>query len=760
MLNPLDFIRRSLAPKIILAMALTLLVCSGILSYFTIQYQKKHAMEELTSGADRLSNTIMLGAHYAMLNNARNEIAQIVHNVSRQKAILAIRIYNKDGVIKFSSHPEEVEQTIPIENEACSVCHKHFPPRVALSPEQRTRVMTDANGKRVLACLSPISNESSCATDACHVHPPDRSVLGVLDVVLDLEDTERDFLDYQRHIIALALAAFLLTSTGYYFFLSRFLTQPLRRLATGARCIGKGMYFEPLTIPQKDEIGELALALDTMARDIAAKQAEINRQRDEYQQLFAQVPCSITVQDRSYRLLRYNQEFKEKFKPAPGDFCYHAYKGRSTKCEHCPVEKTFATGLPQISEESGYNKDGSPAHWIVHSSPVIGPNGKIVAAMEMSLDITTRKDLEDKLRRTEKKYHAIFRNIPNAVFVLDKDTLDIIDCNQTVESLYGYAASELAHASFLDLFDPKEREQYASQLRAFTVINQAKNIAKSGAPFYVDIRLAVSEHEPGHDVLLVSASDITKRLETEQKLIQAGKMATLGEMATGVAHELNQPLTVIKTASQYFMKKIGRGQAIAGDALGTMAREIDASVDRAAQIIGHLREFGRKSDLTVERVQANAVLKKAFELFNKQLVLRQIEVVWDLDAELPEVMAEANRLEQVCINLLLNARDAIEERAEKEPAAPRRIKLTTRRHESMVLMEVADTGPGVPAQLRGRIFEPFYTTKKVGKGTGLGLSISYGLIKDFGGIIQVAGAPGEGAVFTIRLPAAKDQPHV
>ena len=175
-----------------------------------------------------------------MLNNSRAEIAQIVRNVSKQKEILAIRIYNKEGVIKFSSRPEEVEQAVTSSNEVCSVCHKRSPPRTALTPEQRSRVTT-ADGKRVLAYLSPIRNEAACSSDACHVHPPDRSVLGVLDVVLDLEDTERAFLDYQRHILGLAIAAFLLTSTGYYFFLSRFLTQPLRRLASGARCIGKGM---------------------------------------------------------------------------------------------------------------------------------------------------------------------------------------------------------------------------------------------------------------------------------------------------------------------------------------------------------------------------------------------------------------------------------------------------------------------------------------------------------------------------------------
>ncbi len=156
----------------------------------------------------------------------------------------------------------------------------------------------------------------------------------------------------------------------------------------------------------------------------------------------------------------------------------------------------------------------------------------------------------------------------------------------------------------------------------------------------------------------------------------------------------------------------------------------------------------------MERMRPNEVLQKTFDLFGKQLVLRQIEVDWDLAPDLPDIMAEPNRLEQVCINLLLNARDAIEERAEHQPEAPRRITLATRCRDGYVEIEVADTGFGVPPALRSRVFEPFFTTKKVGKGTGLGLSISYGLIKDFGGGIQITGAPGGGAIFTIRLPAA------
>ena len=145
------------------------------------------------------------------------------------------------------------------------------------------------------------------------------------------------------------------------------------------------------------------------------------------------------------------------------------------------------------------------------------------------------------------------------------------------------------------------------------------HLAKDGRRLFVTVRVSPSEFS-GQKVLLVTTSDITKRLETEQQLIQASKMATLGEMATGVAHELNQPLTVIKTASSFFMKKIGRGERIDDQVLSVMAREIDGYVDRAVKIINHLREFGRRSDATRDRVRLNDVLRSAFDLFSRQRV--------------------------------------------------------------------------------------------------------------------------------------------
>jgi histidine kinase len=483
---------------------------------------------------------------------------------------------------------------------------------------------------------------------------------------------------------------------------------------------------------------------------------ELDKRVDEYQMLFDLVPCIITVQDRNYRLVRYNREFADKFDPRPGDYCYQAYKGLSEKCPVCPVEKTFADGKSHWSEESGPDKDGARRHWVVKTCPIKNSEGETVAVMEMNLDITHIKELEEKLRISEMKYYSIFNNIPNPVFVIDIDTLTILDCNESVEKVYGCSKEDVMREPFLNLFSEEERDYYALKLRTSTFLGQAKHRNHDGGRLYVNIRVSPSEYN-GQRVLLVTTSDITKRLETEQQLLQASKMATLGEMAAGVGHELNQPLAVMESASSFLLRKLKNKEKIEDEHLQIMAEKITTNVDRATKIIHHLREFGRKTDVTLERVQVNHLLKKAHELLGQQLKVRGIEVVWHLAEELPAVQADPARLEQVFINLLLNARDAIEEKLSTAlmKTGSEKITLRTSSDGEKVTIEVADTGSGIPKDKLEKIFEPFFTTKSVGKGTGLGLSISYGIIKDCGGNIHVKS--GNGAHFIIEFPIPHDK---
>jgi histidine kinase len=503
--------------------------------------------------------------------------------------------------------------------------------------------------------------------------------------------------------------------------------------------------------------GQLALVLNQMDKKTEQKQEGLDKKRNEYQTLFELAPCYITENDKNLRLIRYNREFADKFSPETGDYCYQAYKGRSERCKVCPVLKTFEDGKPHSSEETGVSKDGTKSTWVVRSAPIKNDEGQVVAAMEMSLDVTQVKFLEEEVEKSENKYQTIFNTIPNPVFVLDRKTLDILDCNESATAIYGFNKKEILMTSFLNLFEEDYREEYASEIKSSNIVNKAKHLRRDGQTIYVNIRISSSEYA-GQEVLLVTISDITERLMAEQQLIQASKMATLGEMATGVAHELNQPLSVIKTASSFLIKKVRKNEVIQADILKTLAEEIDSHVDRASKIINHMREFGRKSDVERQKVRVNETLEKALEIFNQQLKLREIMVVKEFEKDLPPILADSNRLEQVFINLLINARDALEEKSDKadNKSESKKIFLKTGFKNGLVIIEVKDTGVGIPKSILEKIFEPFFTTKKVGKGTGLGLSISYGIVQDYGGHIHAESQEGVGSNFVVHFPVPSE----
>jgi len=235
--------------------------------------------------------------------------------------------------------------------------------------------------------------------------------------------------------------------------------------------------------------------------------------------------------------------------------------------------------------------------------------------------------------------------------------------------------------------------------------------------------------------------------DKQEQLVQAGKLATLGELTTGVAHELNNPLNNIGLFVGNAVDLIELAGTEKEQIVGEL-RHAMQQVRKATQIISHLRTFGRAAPASREAISLRQVIERALSLMQEQLRLREIEVTVDLGPVEPVVLGNAIQLEQVFINLLTNARDAV-------AGSPRKaIWISGSARSGVVEVAFADTGPGIPAGLERRIFDPFFTTKDVGKGTGLGLSITYGIIKEHGGTISVVSAPGEGATFLIHLPLA------
>src|SRR2546426_2878819 len=235
--------------------------------------------------------------------------------------------------------------------------------------------------------------------------------------------------------------------------------------------------------------------------------------------------------------------------------------------------------------------------------------------------------------------------------------------------------------------------------------------------------------------------------DKQEQLVQAGKLATLGELTTGVAHELNNPLNNTGLFVGNAIDLIELGVTDKGQLVREL-RQAMQQVRKATEIISHLRTFGRAARVSREPIPLRQVIERALSLMQQHLRLREIEVTVDLGREEPVVVGNPIQLEQVFINLLTNARDAMADSPRKA------IRISSSVGPAIVEVAFADTGDGIPPGLERRIFDPFFTTKDVGKGTGLGLSITYGIINEHGGTISVVSPPGEGATFLLHLPFA------
>ncbi len=744
-----------LAAKIMGLLALLVLALAAFLFKFNTESFRELADKNADLEADRICEAVKSGASSAMMRNERGELQLIMERTGRMGGVTSARILNKEGLVVYSSRPDEVGSRWPATGFQCASCHARKPAPASLDLEERVRFEPAGGGQpRMLTIMSPIANDEGCATASCHFHRADELVLGVLVMDMSMKKQEEALAELVE-ANTLSLCVFLAGVFGLlYVVISVLIQQPVRKMIVATRRMAEGDMDCRLDVPQRDELGMLARAISLMCREIGKKHSELTTQRQLYQKLFEGVPCIITVQDRNFRLLRYNQTFADLFHVSRGAYCYEAYKGRTEKCPHCPVEKTFQDGQPHVTEERGVYKDGTEAHWIVTTAPLYDEEGQINAAMEMCLDITPRKRLEEELRKNERKYQDIFNNTPSALFVVDAAGQNILDANRGAVQLYGYRRGEFIGLDFGRLFPPEDAEEGRQAAALGRPLSRVRNVTRDGRLFFVNLTASLTEFD-ARPVALVSATDVTERIRAERQMVQASKMATLGEMATGVAHELNQPLAVLQMVAGFFERRLARGELPTSEELAEMTGKIRGNVDRSTRIINHMREFGRKpAAQDAVPVDVNEIIRRAFDFFSQQLRVRGIEVVFDLAEGLPPVLADPNRLEQVFMNLLLNARDAIEDKgaSQESGGGDRRITLRTRARRRSIMAEVADTGRGIPREIASRIFEPFFTTKQVGKGTGLGLSISYGIMQDYGGTIHARPRSGSGARFILMFP--------
>ena len=362
-------------------------------------------------------------------------------------------------------------------------------------------------------------------------------------------------------------------------------------------------------------------------------------------------------------------------------------------------------------------------------------------------DITERQHGLEALRRSEATARAIFENASEGILVVDARGR-IVSVNAKTEEMFRYERAALLGQPLEMLLPERLRERHVPQRAGFMANPRTRPMGRGldltgrrsdGEEFPIEVSLSYIETDQGIQGLAF-LSDITQRLAVERATRQAERLAAVGQLAAGIAHEVNNPVGIMSSRIELMLieaEEHGLPEAVVAD-----LRVLHRQAMRVTDIAAKLLTFARETPTARQPVDLNAVVRDALALVERQLEHKGIRVECHWATRLPLVLGHANALQQVALNLLTNAGQALGDHGT--------IRVVTTAGDDRVTLEVADDGPGIPPAVLAHVFDPFFTTKS--SGTGLGLSVTYGIVQDHGGAIDARSEPGHGATFTVTLP--------
>jgi two-component system NtrC family sensor kinase len=406
-------------------------------------------------------------------------------------------------------------------------------------------------------------------------------------------------------------------------------------------------------------------------------------------------------------------------------------------------------GAVRNHEETLRRQDGSPVQVLINAFAVRDAQQHMVQYRGVMLDISGLKTFQSELQRERDFSSKILNNTQSLILVAD--TAGLVSYANRRWYDMGYQQNQLLSRPLEELIVPGRR-QALNEAFALTVAGQQVDNLElqimhgEGRVGYFSVNLSPMRDEQGNvSSIVVVMSDITDAATLQAKLLHTEKMAAVGQLVSGVAHEVNNPLTAILGFADLLMENPEVPESARRD-----LRVILEQAQRTKQIVQNLLSFARQMPPQRKPVQLNTILSRTVQLRAYDLHSRGVQVVEQFDPELPQAIGDAHQLQQVFLNILNNAYDAV-----RDTGRPARIEIRTTNLGGCVEVLFRDNGYGI--SFPERIFDPFFTTKEIGKGTGLGLSICYGIVREHGGeILCHNNAGGEGATFVVRLPAGSD----
>ena len=498
----------------------------------------------------------------------------------------------------------------------------------------------------------------------------------------------------------------------------------------------------------------------------------LNTNENMLEDVFESIQDGITVLDRDLNISRVNgvmNKWYAKHSPLEGKKCYSIYHSAFEPCESCPTLRCFQSGKTEKAIIPG--PDDSNTKWIeLNSFPIKDRNtGTIIGAVECLRDITERMEKEKAIHDSEKQYRDLFDNANELIQSVNSEG-QFLRVNRKWKETLGYTDEDLVNLSVWDIIHPDEIHHCQG---AFKNIFSGKKIeviettfkAKDGIIIPVEGTASCSFLDGKPSSTLAIFRDIRERKQAEDEkaklkaqLIRVQKLEAMGTLAGGIAHDFNNLLMTIQGNTSLMLYDLEPSHRY----FDTL-KNIEKAVQSGAKLTKQLLGYARKGKYDVKPINLNQIIKETSEAFIR--TRREISIQCQIDNDLHLIDADRGQIEQVLLNLFVNASDAMPSGGDLNIHTfnvtdnDMKGRLYSPKAGNYVMLTVADNGVGMDKKTKDRIFDPFFTTKEMGRGTGLGLASVYGIIKSHGGYIDVESEEYQGTTFSIYLPASKRVAH-
>ena len=530
-----------------------------------------------------------------------------------------------------------------------------------------------------------------------------------------------------------------------------------------------------------------------LAEAVEKRTKQLKFAKKQWEDTFDAVPDLISIHDKDYKIIRVNKALAERLNmdisSIIGKSCFEVMHNEKNPLSICPHTNSLKDGKTQIAEIFESKLDGD---FLVSTSPLKDENGEVFASVHVARDISDLKNVGKKLENQLKFMNTVIETIPNPIFIKDCEGIYTI-CNKAFADFWNVPKDKIIG---------KKTDEIVSQESA-RIIGQQDEILfqKPGVQFFEvpfeipgrGVRQAIYykatfEDNQGKVAGLVGVvHDITERKQMEEQLARSQKLEAIGLLAAGIAHEINTPTQFIHTNVEFLAEafndcsevvnqisivtkglKEGKPrsellQEVLDDfdqnEFAEMREEVQDAlngtlegVERITRIVDSMRYFSHPGSDKKELLDINNAIEHAITV-SKNEWKYYADIVTDLDANLPQILGYSAPLNQVLLNIIVNAAQAISDSIGDSPERKGKISISTQQADKMVEIRIVDNGPGIDEKVIPNIFDPFFTTKKIGKGTGQGLALAHSVVVDkHEGSIEVKSRLGEGATFIIQLP--------